>query len=265
MSQENPKKEYPAYLAEIWKKFLENSKKFGLWVKKVSLKAIVVTGVCGKMLAQKTIQYTSQGAKWLRDVGHILSVKTKHGLNRLWTALQAVWKKIRGWVDQITLAKTALPKEPVELTEEAPVVHEIPQPVAAPVKAAKQPQTQVVEVHQTADRAMGFRMFWRKFKGIVWWIWRLRGLLLALPIFWTALKLALENRSRLPEQVGINIQASGEFAQTISRDLAVYGPLGVTAFCLVLAAISRKPLVPLMIGVFSLILPALIWLTNYYA
>ena len=96
-------------------------------------------------------------------------------------------------------------------------------------------------------------------------IWRLRGLFLAVPVCWAALKLALMNWSRLPEQVGLNLQATGEFAWTISRKWAVFGPLGITLFCLILTAGARKPLVPLVISIFSLILPLLIWVTNYYA
>ena len=96
-------------------------------------------------------------------------------------------------------------------------------------------------------------------------LWRLRGLILGLPVLWVAVKLAIQNMGRLPEVVGLDIQATGEFAVTISRNWAVYGPLGLTAFCLVLAASARKPLVPLAISIFSLVLPIFIWIINYYA
>ena len=96
-------------------------------------------------------------------------------------------------------------------------------------------------------------------------LWRLRGLFLALPVLWAAVKLAIGNWIRLPELVGLNLQATGEFAWTISRKWAVFGPLGVTLFCLLLTICSRKPLFPWIISVFSLLLPILIWMTNYYA
>ena len=71
-------------------------------------------------------------------------------------------------------------------------------------------------------------------------LFRLRKVVLAAPVVYAALQLAQYNREHLPEQVGINIQSSGEFAQMISRDLAVMGPLGLTAACLLLMFCSRK-------------------------
>jgi hypothetical protein len=64
--------------------------------------------------------------------------------------------------------------------------------------------------------------------------------------------------------VGINLQSSGEFAQTITRDLAVMGPLGLTAACLLLMFCSRKAMYPWAISIFTLILPLLILITNLY-
>ncbi len=95
-------------------------------------------------------------------------------------------------------------------------------------------------------------------------LFRLRKLVLAVPVGYYALKLALYNQEHLPEQVGINIQSSGEFAQMISRDLAVMGPLGLTAACLLLMFCSRKAMYPWAISVFTLALPILILFTNLY-
>ena len=95
-------------------------------------------------------------------------------------------------------------------------------------------------------------------------LFRLRKLVLAVPVVYWALKLALYNRENLPEQVGINIQSSGEFAQMISRDMAVMGPLGLTAACLLLMFCSRKAMYPWAISVFTLVLPLLILFTNLY-
>ena len=96
-------------------------------------------------------------------------------------------------------------------------------------------------------------------------IWRLRGLVLSVPVFWVALKLAMANLARLPEQVGIDLQTTGEFGWIITRNWAVFGPFGVTLFCLLLTSCARKPLVPWVISIFTLLLPILIWLTNSYA
>ena len=95
-------------------------------------------------------------------------------------------------------------------------------------------------------------------------LFRLRKLVLAVPVVYWALKLAFYNREHLPEQVGLNIQSSGEFAQMISRDMAVMGPLGLTAACLLLMFCSRKAMYPWAISVFTLVLPLLILFSNLY-
>lgn len=96
------------------------------------------------------------------------------------------------------------------------------------------------------------------------WLYRLRRVFLAIPVVWAALKIAAQNMQQLPEMVGLNLQSTGEFAQMVSREYAVYGPLGVTALCLLLMFFSRKPLYPWLISIFTLVLPLLIYLTNIY-
>lgn len=90
----------------------------------------------------------------------------------------------------------------------------------------------------------------------------LRKIFMAIPVVWAALKIAALNMERLPELVGFNIQSSGEFAAMVSREYAVYGPLGVTAFCLLLMFCSRKTVYPWLVSIFSLVLPFLIYYTN---
>ena len=91
---------------------------------------------------------------------------------------------------------------------------------------------------------------------------KLRKIFMAIPVVWAALKIAALNMERLPELVGFNIQSSGEFAAMVSREYAVYGPLGVTAFCLLLMFCSRKTVYPWIVSIFSLVLPFLIYYTN---
>lgn len=102
------------------------------------------------------------------------------------------------------------------------------------------------------------------FKAIGTWIYRLRSVLLAIPVVVVAMELARRNMERLPENVGINLLANGEYAQMISRDVAVIGPLAVTAVCLLLMFLSRRVLYPWLISLFSLVLPLLIWVTNVF-
>ena len=99
---------------------------------------------------------------------------------------------------------------------------------------------------------------------IVMVLYRLRKIVLAIPVIYYALKLASYNMEHLPEVVGLDLQASGAFAQTISRSMAVMGPLGITAACLVLMFCSRKALYPWAVSVFTLALPLLILLSNQY-
>ena len=109
---------------------------------------------------------------------------------------------------------------------------------------------------------------WAKIKKvigiIVTWIYRLRGLILAAPVAYAAMWLANYNMNHLPEPVGINLQSTGEFATTVSLELAVYGPLGLTLACLVMMLCSRKIMYPWAISIFTLILPLLLLVSNIY-
>ena len=95
-------------------------------------------------------------------------------------------------------------------------------------------------------------------------LFRLRKLVMAAPVIYWALKIASYNREHLPEMVGIDLQSSGAFAQVISRDMAVMGPLGLTAACLLLMFCSRKAMYPWAISIFTLALPLLILFSNLY-
>ena len=95
-------------------------------------------------------------------------------------------------------------------------------------------------------------------------IFRLRKIFMAIPVVYVAMQIAQKNMERLPEAVGLNLQSTGEFAVMVTREYAVYGPLGVTAFCLLLMFFSRKTLVPWVISIFTLVLPYLIYFTNMY-
>lgn len=95
-------------------------------------------------------------------------------------------------------------------------------------------------------------------------IFKLRKIFMAIPVVYAAWQIASLNMERLPEAVGLNLQSTGEFALMVTREYAVYGPLGVTAFCLLLMFFSRKTLFPWVISIFTLVLPYLIYFTNMY-
>lgn len=96
------------------------------------------------------------------------------------------------------------------------------------------------------------------------WIYHLRKIVMAAPVVYAALRLAAYNKSHLPEQVGLNLQATGEFAMYISRYLAIMGPLALTAACLFLMFCSRKATYAWAISVFTLALPVLLLVSNLY-
>lgn len=96
------------------------------------------------------------------------------------------------------------------------------------------------------------------------WVYKLRSILLALPVVAVAIKLAFQNMGRLPEFVGINMQTTGEYAMMIERNVAVFAPLLITAVCLLTMFLSKKVLFPWLVSVFSLVLPLLLWITNIF-
>ena len=93
-------------------------------------------------------------------------------------------------------------------------------------------------------------------------IYRLRSIFLAVPVVFAALRLAAYNSEHLPLLVGINLQTTGEFAKMISRQTAVTFPLMLTGGCLLLMFLSRKPIYPWLISIFTLTVPVLLLLTN---
>ena len=123
-------------------------------------------------------------------------------------------------------------------------------------------------LEQAAPYFQKVRGVWQKGKKywlLAWpWIWQFRKVLLALPVLYLALYFARLNWNALPELVGLNLQTSGDYSRYISRELAVYGPLGVTGGCLAMMFLSRKTVYPWMICMFSMLLPLLILITNVF-
>lgn len=87
---------------------------------------------------------------------------------------------------------------------------------------------------------------------------------LAVPVGAAAVMLAIGNLAKLPDTVGLNIQSDGTFSMLIARELAVLGPLAITALCLLLMFGSKRTLTPWLVSVFSLAIPLLILITNTF-
>lgn len=107
------------------------------------------------------------------------------------------------------------------------------------------------------EKLQKFQRVWKR-------LYRIRALLLALPVVVGAAVLAVINMIKLPATVGIDLQASGEYAYTVGKAVVVMGPLAVTAVCLLLMFCSRKVLYPWLISLFSLALPLLVLFTNTF-
>ncbi len=93
-------------------------------------------------------------------------------------------------------------------------------------------------------------------------LYRLRSVFLAIPVIFLALRLAAYNSEHLPLIVGLDLQTTGEFAKTISRQTAVTMPLFLTGGCIALMFVSKKTLYPWLISLFSLAVPVLLLITN---
>ena len=95
-------------------------------------------------------------------------------------------------------------------------------------------------------------------------ILKFRKIFLAIPVVWAAVQLAFQNLERLPETVGLDVQVDGTFAIQITRELAAWGPVVVTIFCLLLMFCSRRILTPWVVSVMTLLIPIFIWLINVF-
>jgi hypothetical protein len=95
-------------------------------------------------------------------------------------------------------------------------------------------------------------------------LYHMRKVVLAVPVILVALWLAKHNMDTLPATVGIDLQANGEFAKSISREMAVYCPLALTGGCLLMMVFSRKVIYPWLISVFTLVLPLMLMLLNFF-
>lgn len=96
------------------------------------------------------------------------------------------------------------------------------------------------------------------------WAYKLRSFVLSIPVAVVALALAVRNLAQLPAQVGFNMLSNGQYQFMISKGIAVFFPLAITAVCLCMMLLSKKMLYPWLISVFSLVLPVALWFTYLF-
>lgn len=100
---------------------------------------------------------------------------------------------------------------------------------------------------------------------IAWaYIVKLRKIFVAVPIVWGAVVLAIRNEAILPATVGLSLETDGTFAIEMSRELAVLGPVALTALCLLLMFCSKRILTPWVVSAITLLVPLYIWVINVF-
>ena len=105
--------------------------------------------------------------------------------------------------------------------------------------------------------AKGIRTIWRH-------IFALRRIFISIPVAVAAVVLAVRNQAVLPAVVGLDLQNNGTFSIQILREIAVLGPLAITALCLLLVFCSKRTLTPWLVSVFSLSIPFVIQILNTF-
>ncbi len=129
----------------------------------------------------------------------------------------------------------------------------------------------------------GFQAVGRFFKGlgkglskIGHYVYLMRSLILGAPVAAAAVVLATRNMNRLPEsvevtKVAINAKAPDALfgflelsTAMISREAAVYGPVILTAACILMMIFSKRTLYPFLIALFSLCLPIALYLFTVF-
>ena len=92
------------------------------------------------------------------------------------------------------------------------------------------------------------------------WLFKLRGVVMAIPVVLGAIILAIYNAANLPEKLQIYFPATADKEVMVKvvemgKGTAILVPLLLTAFCLLMMFCSKKMLSPWLISVFSLVLP----------
>ena len=121
-----------------------------------------------------------------------------------------------------------------------------------------------------------FRAIVRTLRDLWRYVFWFRSVVLGAPLAGAAILIAMDSAKRLPETVTVTLlkldaEASdalfGLFViaqETISRNLAVMIPLGLTGVCIALMILSKRMLYPFMIGLLTLTLPYIFYFFTVY-
>jgi hypothetical protein len=110
--------------------------------------------------------------------------------------------------------------------------------------------------------------FFKKVDKILTVIWKylsaFKKIWISIPIGIAAVMLAINNLTKLPAVVGLNLRVDGTFALQTTRGIAVICPLFVTLICVLLVFCSRRTLTPWFASLVSLLIPVAILLINTF-
>ncbi len=117
----------------------------------------------------------------------------------------------------------------------------------------------------TVKKVSGFLYELKKAILFIWdFVKRMKKVVLAAPIAFLAVVIAIYNLASLPALVGIFLLESGDYAFQMLRELVVLSCMALTALCLLLMFISKRTMTPWLVSLFSLALPLVILLTNVF-
>ena len=99
------------------------------------------------------------------------------------------------------------------------------------------------------------------------WIYRLRSLILGIPVGVAAVILALRNARSLPAQIAISIPKVQDGALVIvshmlDKNIAVMGPLAITSLWILLMFLSKRMPHPFLCSVFTRVVPVALYYMN---
>ena len=121
-----------------------------------------------------------------------------------------------------------------------------------------------------------FTVIGRAFSKLWSYIFKLRAIFMAIPVAVVAVIQAMINMERLPNtleytMLGLDFEATQTLfgpvvmnVEQISREMAVMGPLVLTASCLLFTIFSKRTLFPWIVSIFTLLLPTLLFLSTQY-
>lgn len=95
-------------------------------------------------------------------------------------------------------------------------------------------------------------------------LFHLRKVFLAVPVVLLAMRVFVYAKERLPEDVGLLLQATGDYKYMLDRNTTLSCCMALTGACLLLMFLSRRTVYPWIISLFTLILPVFLIVSNIF-